>query len=80
MSPLQLAVYWRLSLVFFLSPLLFFLDIFTAAIFAASCRHRGNSSARPAEANQSWRGERDADWWTASRDPDVSSPVPQIPV
>ncbi|KAK9524258.1 hypothetical protein VZT92_018110 [Zoarces viviparus] len=61
MSPLQLSVYWRLSLVFFFSSFLFFLDVFVAAIVEASCGHgngteddTGTSSAPPnAGANQS---------------------------
>ncbi|XP_075904668.1 solute carrier family 22 member 13 isoform X4 [Nelusetta ayraudi] len=54
MSPLQRAVYWRLSLVFLLTPLLFFLDIFTVAIFATTCRLPGNGSEhRTADVNQS---------------------------
>ncbi|XP_039649728.1 organic cation transporter-like protein [Perca fluviatilis] len=43
MSPLQLAVYWRLSLVFSFTSFLFFLDIFTAAVVADTCR-RGNGN------------------------------------
>ncbi|XP_070849985.1 solute carrier family 22 member 13 [Chaetodon trifascialis] len=78
MSPLQLSVYWRLSLVFFLSPFLFFVDIFTAAIVAATCHH-GNStsvgaseSSLPAhaESNQSWHAEGEADWLMESGNPD----------
>ncbi|XP_049426040.1 solute carrier family 22 member 6 [Epinephelus fuscoguttatus] len=74
MSPLQLSVYWRLSLIFFFTSFLFFLDIFTAAIAAASCRH-GNSTGGPgvwngtlapnAMGSQSGHGERSegkADW------------------
>ncbi|XP_031179691.1 solute carrier family 22 member 13 isoform X2 [Sander lucioperca] len=71
MSPLQLAVYWRLSLVFSFTSFLFFLDIFTAAVVADTCR-RGNgngTAARPpllllrgtsapnAQGNQSQPGE-----------------------
>ncbi|XP_034535198.1 solute carrier family 22 member 13 [Notolabrus celidotus] len=68
MSPLQLSVYWRLSLIFIFSPFLFFLDIFTAAITRASCHH-GNDTGLDAETNQSQAGEPtegDADWWTES--------------
>ncbi|XP_049921390.1 solute carrier family 22 member 6 isoform X1 [Epinephelus moara] len=74
MSPLQLSVYWRLSLIFFFTSFLFFLDIFTAAIAAASCRH-GNGTGGPgawngtlapnAMGSQSGPGERsegEADW------------------
>ena len=57
-SPLQRSVYWRLALVFILNPLLFFLDIFTAAIIADTCRP-GNGSGPDAAArgNQSGRAE-----------------------
>lgn len=51
MSPLQLSVYWRLSLLFFFTPFLFFLDIFTAAVAARTCRHDNAT-----EASQSWLG------------------------
>ncbi|KAK2857160.1 hypothetical protein Q5P01_005895 [Channa striata] len=76
MSPLQLSVYWRLSLVFIFTSFLFFLDIFTAAVAAATCRH-GNSShgTSPLDVggNQSRAAERsdgEADWWTQSGKPD----------
>ncbi|CAJ1087456.1 solute carrier family 22 member 13 [Xyrichtys novacula] len=72
LSPLQLSVFCRLSLVFILSPFLFFLDIFTTAITAATC-HYGNGTGVDswpnAETNQSQAGEAsagDADWWTDS--------------
>lgn len=66
--PLQLSVYWRLALLFLLSPLIFFLDIFTEAIFATSCRHGNltvtNRSLLPgAYSDQSWPVEGDANWW-----------------
>ncbi|XP_039998312.1 organic cation transporter-like protein isoform X2 [Xiphias gladius] len=75
MSPLQFSVYWRLSLVFVFTSFLFFLDIFTAAIAATTCR-LGNGTGSDtlhvtlqshAESNQSRPGEvsaGDADWWT----------------
>lgn len=74
MSPLQFSVYWRLFLIYFLTPFLFFLDVFTAAIAAKTCRH-DNATNGPASgpglfpppSNQSERGEfsgREADWWT----------------
>ncbi|KAM7375571.1 hypothetical protein PAMA_014603 [Pampus argenteus] len=78
MSPLQLSVYWRLSLVFIFTSFLFFLDIFTAAIAAASCHHGdGTGSSDPlrgtlppnAQSNQSQLGkvsEGEADWRTES--------------
>lgn len=74
MSPLQLAVYWRLSLVFFFTSFLFFLDIFTAAIVAAACHH-GNATSRGAlaqnaDGNQSQPAEGDSDWTNQSGDPD----------
>uniref|UniRef100_UPI0037E91F98 solute carrier family 22 member 13 n=1 Tax=Semicossyphus pulcher TaxID=241346 RepID=UPI0037E91F98 len=77
MSPLQLSVYWRLSLVFIFTSFLFFLDIFTAAIIADTCDH-GNDTATyswhgtippKAESNQSQPeevSESGADWWTES--------------
>ncbi|KAG7215649.1 hypothetical protein INR49_022004 [Caranx melampygus] len=77
MSPLQFSVYWRLSLVFVFASFLFFLDIFTAAITAAACRHDNgtdlDASRGPlppnAESNQSRPGERsgsEADWSSES--------------
>ncbi|KAM4560369.1 solute carrier family 22 member 6 isoform 2-T2 [Odontesthes bonariensis] len=79
MSPLQLSVYWRLSLVFFFTSFLFFLDIFTAAVAAETCRpdngtaSGGGTWLPNAEGNQSEGGkvsEGDADWRTdtASRE------------
>ncbi|XP_030608809.1 solute carrier family 22 member 6 [Archocentrus centrarchus] len=76
MSPLQLSVYWRLSLIFFFTSFLFFLDIFTAAVAAETC-HNNNSAhaswlgklAPDAEDNQSALSEvseGDADWRTES--------------
>lgn len=67
MAPLQLSVYWRLALLFLISPLSFFLDVFTNAIFAASC-HQSNvtetSGSVPAsvDTNQSWPVDGDAEW------------------
>lgn len=74
MSPLQLSVYWRLSLVFFFTSFLFFLDIFTAAIAAAACHH-GNATSRGtlaqnAGGNQSQPAEGEADWTNQSGSPD----------
>lgn len=68
LAPLQLSVYWRLALLFLLSPLIFFLDIFTDAIFATSCRHSNltvtNASLLPGEdSDQSWPAEGDAAGW-----------------
>lgn len=80
MSPLQRSVYWRLSLIFFFTPFLFFLDIFTAAIVAGTCHH-GNITGsvswnktllKNAEGNQSKPGEGEADWRTESGNLDVS--------
>ncbi|XP_068586133.1 solute carrier family 22 member 7-like [Cebidichthys violaceus] len=78
MSPLQLSVYWRLSLVFIFSSFLFFLDVFTAAVVGASCRHgnvtedgAGTSSApqsaglnqsRPGEASESGNRDSVCEW------------------
>ncbi|XP_074482928.1 solute carrier family 22 member 6 isoform X1 [Sebastes fasciatus] len=70
-SPLQLSVYWRLSLVFFFTSFLFFLDIFTAAVVADSCRHGNGSTSDPplhgtlasnAEGNQSEPGTESRKW------------------
>uniref|UniRef100_A0AAV2LCH2 ELM2 domain-containing protein n=1 Tax=Knipowitschia caucasica TaxID=637954 RepID=A0AAV2LCH2_KNICA len=44
-SPLQFAVYWRLSLIFVFSAFLFFLDILAAAAVENTCGH-GNDSTR----------------------------------
>lgn len=74
MSPLQRSVYWRLSLIFFFTPFLFFLDIFTAAIVAGTCHHGNNTDSanlnktllKNAEGNQSKPGEGEADWRTES--------------
>ncbi|XP_054651360.1 solute carrier family 22 member 6 isoform X2 [Dunckerocampus dactyliophorus] len=46
MSPFQLSVFWRLSLIFFFNSFLFFLDIFTAAVVATNCHH-GNAQTLP---------------------------------
>lgn len=75
MSPLQLSVYWRLALLFFFTPFLFFLDIFTAAIADRTCRHNNGTEASSwlgtvppsADNNQSQYGEvseLSADWRT----------------
>ncbi|XP_069377640.1 solute carrier family 22 member 13 isoform X1 [Paralichthys olivaceus] len=72
MSPLQLSVYWRLSVIFVFTSFLFFLDIFTTAIAVDTCSH-GNGSGRDtlkAEINQSGPGdesEGEADWRTENR-------------
>nr|XP_054590945.1 solute carrier family 22 member 6 isoform X1 [Nothobranchius furzeri] len=69
MSPLQLSVYWRLSLLYSFTPFLFFMDIFTAAITADTCRH-DNATHAPASwggSNQSEQGEileMESDWWS----------------
>ncbi|XP_029922449.1 solute carrier family 22 member 13 [Myripristis murdjan] len=76
MSPLQLSVYCRLSLVFIFTSFLFFLDVFTAATAAATCHHGNRTGARetiPPKSNQSqpgevWEGE--ADWRNQRRDED----------
>ncbi|XP_061905310.1 si:dkey-190l8.2 [Entelurus aequoreus] len=39
MSPFQLSVFWRLSLIFFFNSFLFFLDIFTTAVIKTNCHH-----------------------------------------
>ncbi|XP_005749464.1 solute carrier family 22 member 8 isoform X1 [Pundamilia nyererei] len=78
MSPLQLSVYWRLALIFFFTAFLFFLDIFTTAVVAETCRH-GNDTGTFAswleklapnkEENQSALSKvlkDDADWRTES--------------
>lgn len=45
MSPLQFAVYWRLSLIFVFSSFLFFLDILTAAVLEDTCSHGNDTEA-----------------------------------
>ncbi|XP_045906751.1 solute carrier family 22 member 6 [Micropterus dolomieu] len=79
MSPLQLSVYWRLSLVFFFNAFLFFLDIFTAAVVATVCHHgNGTNGSDPPlhgtpESSQSRSGEsseREADWTALSGNQD----------
>lgn len=77
MVPLQLSVYWRLALLFLITPLVFFLDIFTNAIFAASCRHSNvtdtNGSVPPGvDINQSRPADGDADWWMKNGAQNVS--------
>ncbi|XP_035500848.1 organic cation transporter-like protein isoform X2 [Scophthalmus maximus] len=57
MSPLQLSVYWRLSLIFLFSSFLFFLDIFAAAVAAEACRH-GNGTGTGTGPDASRRGAR----------------------
>lgn len=58
MSPLQLSVYWRLLLIFFFSPFLFFLDILTAAVAADSCHYDNDTEATSGSVNnQSESGE-----------------------
>lgn len=58
MSPLQLSVYWRLLLIFFFSPFLFFLDILTAAVAADSCHYDNDTETTSGSVNnQSESGE-----------------------
>lgn len=45
MSPLQFAVYWRLSLIFIFSSFLFFLDLLTAAVLEDTCSHDNDTEA-----------------------------------
>ncbi|XP_069576419.1 solute carrier family 22 member 13 [Brachyistius frenatus] len=75
-SPLQLSVYCRLSLVFFFTSFLFFLDVFVAAVAAETCRLDNGTATLAtrvppnAGSNQSGAGEvseREADWTTESR-------------
>lgn len=47
-SPLQFAVYWRLSLIFVFSAFLFFLDILTAAVLEDTCSHDNGTDASSA--------------------------------
>ncbi|XP_040887918.1 solute carrier family 22 member 13 isoform X2 [Toxotes jaculatrix] len=81
MSPLQVSVYWRLSLVFVFTSFLFFLDIFTAVIAASTCRHGNGTGSDTSDgtlptnagSNQSQHGEvseGEADWRTGSGDQD----------
>lgn len=39
MAPLQLAVYWRLALIFFFMAFLFFLDLFAVGRATSSCNN-----------------------------------------
>ncbi|KAI4792021.1 hypothetical protein KUCAC02_033669 [Chaenocephalus aceratus] len=50
MSPLQISLYCRLSLIFFFTSFLFFLDIFTAAIVAETCPHGNGTEVNQSEA------------------------------
>ncbi|XP_030009052.1 solute carrier family 22 member 6 [Sphaeramia orbicularis] len=67
MSPLQVSVLWRLALVFFFSSFLFFLDIFTAAVAADTCRHDNGTGGSVPDAAGNQSGSvgfpvRNADW------------------
>lgn len=79
MVPLQLSVYWRLALIFLTSPLSYFVDIFTNAIFAASCSSNATDATGSfppsADLNQSWPVDRDADWWMKNEAQNVSNNV-----
>ncbi|XP_061127441.1 si:dkey-190l8.2 isoform X3 [Syngnathus typhle] len=58
MSPLQLSVFWRLSLAFFFNAFLFFLDIFIATLDGENCQHsNGTSDSGTNPQNQSERKE-----------------------
>ncbi|XP_037099059.1 solute carrier family 22 member 6 isoform X3 [Syngnathus acus] len=58
MSPLQLSVFWRLSLAFFFNAFLFFLDIFIATLDGENCQHgNGTSNSGTNPQNQSERKE-----------------------
>ncbi|XP_056287333.1 solute carrier family 22 member 13 isoform X2 [Pseudoliparis swirei] len=66
MSPLQLSVFGRLALIFFFLSFFFYLDVFVAAVVAASCR-RGNGTAAPTAGQSQASGNPDsvcvwADW------------------
>ncbi|XP_028998593.1 solute carrier family 22 member 13 [Betta splendens] len=71
MSPLQLSVYWRLSLIFIFTSFLFFVDIFTVAIAEATCHHDNTSQDtfyRWNNQSHSVEGPRSqADWRMESR-------------
>lgn len=80
MVPLQFSVYWRLALFFLTSPLSYFVDIFTNAIFAARCRHSNATDATRSvppsvDINQSWPVDGDADWWMKNETQNVSDYV-----
>ncbi|XP_049611761.1 si:dkey-190l8.2 isoform X4 [Syngnathus scovelli] len=74
MSPLQLSVFWRLSLAFFFNAFLFFIDIFIATLDGENCQHgNGTSDSGTNPQNQSVRMElleEEFDWMTkiGSRD------------
>lgn len=58
-SPLQFAVYWRLSLIFLFTSFLFFLDILTTAVLEHNYNHGNDTEARAGRtySNQSEPGE-----------------------
>lgn len=77
MVSLQLSVYWRLALLFLITPLIFYLDIFTKVIFAGRCRHSNltdtNGSLPPGvDLDQPRPADGDADWWMKNGDRNVS--------
>uniref|UniRef100_A0A3P8SJB0 Si:dkey-190l8.2 n=1 Tax=Amphiprion percula TaxID=161767 RepID=A0A3P8SJB0_AMPPE len=67
MSPLQLSVYWRLSLIFLFSSFLFFLDILSVAVATDTCCHDNSSTTAP-ENNQSGSVDRVRRTESGSRD------------
>ncbi|XP_077404572.1 solute carrier family 22 member 6 [Vanacampus margaritifer] len=79
MCPLQLSVFWRLSLAFFFNSFLFFLDIFMAEVAEVNCHHdndtsdSGTTRGRLVPRNQSEvveLPEDEYDWMTQSGDRD----------
>lgn len=63
MSPLQISLYCRLSLIFFFTSFLFFLDIFTAAIVAETCPHGNGTEVNQSEAGtESGKTDSVCDW------------------
>ncbi|KAK5874760.1 hypothetical protein CesoFtcFv8_027319 [Champsocephalus esox] len=63
MSPLQISLYCRLSLIFFFTSFLFFLDIFTAAIVAETCPHGNGTDVNQSEAGtESGKTDSVCDW------------------
>ncbi|XP_057685815.1 si:dkey-190l8.2 isoform X2 [Corythoichthys intestinalis] len=74
MSPLQLSVFWRLSLAFFFKPFLFFLDIFTVAVVEEICS-RGNATSNVGTLTRNQSevedlASKESDWMTQNVDRD----------
>lgn len=80
---LQLSVYWRLALLFLITPLIFYLDIFTKVIVAARCRHSNltdtNGSLPPSVGvDQPRPVDGDADGWMKNGARNVSDNLKMV--